>query len=801
MRSARALLLVMLLGLMLPAVTRAQTPTEPRPIDPPCGIEDCWWPIAPVATLEALDVDIEVIDGAMRASYEFHLSNPGNPLIERPFPGAGLAEGRIVFPVPPGSSVSDLVLSGGPETLEGRLLDADEAQRIYEEIVRRQIDPALLRSLGGELYEVRAFPVPVGEERQVSFTVTTPLLAEGDQLRLGIPWSRMSPRPAAATVDVEIEVPWEVRAALAPGFDLDIDREGSGELLVSWESGADWRSDTDFSLYLTGGEGLVDARLLTHRPAGDDGYFALLFAPVVEAERAVDRDIVVVLDTSGSMRGDKIDQARDAATYVLEHLGEGDRFGVVSFARRTDLFGEGLHPASDADLGVEFVQQLEAAGGTNISGALDLGLSLLDGDRPSTVIFLTDGLPTAGITSTDGILDITEQAAPERTQLFAFGVGYDVDTVLLDALAGSFVGSSHYVTPDERIDTEVARLFERVSTPVLTDLEVTIVGVDTFDLSPTDLTGIFAGNQTLLTGRYEGSGSAVIRVRGNTFEGDATFTYDVDFPAREPGQQSVAQLWAQHRVADLLTEVRLEGARKQLIDEIVEIATQFGIVTPYTAYLAEEPQLAFDDDAAGESVERAAAAPSSGADAVDGASDLEELRGGTFSLGGQSVRVIGTHSYILVDGVWTRDGYEATLEAPEVLVGTADFAELVEFDPDIAAAAALGEHIVVLGPDGWRTLVWPAADSEAGDVPTIAPAIINLSDDTTNPPGPPSDNGNETAQSGPVPTEGAGTLAAAANEGGDAPLVAIAVALGFVVLGLLAGAGVLLQRRWGAARA
>ena len=132
---------------------------------------------------------------------------------------------------------------------------------------------------------------------------------------------------------------------------------------------------------------------------------------------------------------------------------------------------------------------------------------MLDGERPGTVIFLTDGLPTAGIEDPDGILDLAAMVAPERAQLFAFGVGYDVDTVLLDALSGQHVGTSHYVTPEERIDTEVQRLFEQVSTPVLTDVEIAIEGVETYDIAPEVMAGIFAGNQALLTGRYDGVGA------------------------------------------------------------------------------------------------------------------------------------------------------------------------------------------------------------------------------------------------------------------------------------------------------
>ena len=498
-RTARTLASALLMAALLPSAAGAQE-IEPIPIDPrpiiPCDV-DCWWPVggSPSSTRSRPRSTSPTAGSISR--YRFALSNP---MPDGTDVGTPNAEGRIVFPVPPGSSVTDLVLSGGPETLEGRLLDADEATLLYEDIVRRLIDPALLRSLEGDLYEVRAFPVPAGEEREVSFTVTTPLLAEGEQAIVEVPWSRMSPRPADAVVTVDVDVPWEVRSALAPGFDIDSDREGDGELALGWESTEGWTPDADFRLYLGGGDGLVDTRLLAYRERGEDGYFALLFAPEVDADESVDRDIVVVLDTSGSMEGEKFSQAIDAAVYVLEHLGDDDRFGIVDFARSVHAFSDELRPASEADAGIEYLRELSAGGNTNISGALDEGLSLLDGERPGTVIFLTDGLPTAGIEDPDGILDLAESAAPERTQLFAFGVGYDVDTVLLDALSTQYVGTSHYVTPDERIDTEVQRLYEQVSTPVLTDVEISIDGVDTYDIAPEGIPGIFAGNQALLTG-------------------------------------------------------------------------------------------------------------------------------------------------------------------------------------------------------------------------------------------------------------------------------------------------------------
>ena len=327
--------LIAILALLAPAALLAQHPEPPQ-------IQT----FTDAATLDRLQVDLDVRDGATIARYELQFSNHSSRF----------AEGRVILPVPPNSAVSELVLTGGPETLEGTVVPAEDARRIYQDIVRRLIDPALLQSIGADLYEVRAFPVPRGEQRQVSFTVTTPLLAEFDQVLVEIPWSRMSPRPASALVSGEINVSWDVRSAVAPTYSLDIERLDAGHLALGWEAPFGWRADTDFNLYLGGGEGLLDTQLLPYRVPGDDGFFALLLAPEIETDSQVARDIILVLDTSGSMEGEKIEQARDAARFVLERLGQNDRFGIVSYASAVRIFGEGLHPASEAAAGIDFVE-------------------------------------------------------------------------------------------------------------------------------------------------------------------------------------------------------------------------------------------------------------------------------------------------------------------------------------------------------------------------------------------------------------------------------------------------------------
>ncbi|MCZ6707116.1 MAG: VWA domain-containing protein [Chloroflexi bacterium] len=784
--------LIAILALLAPATLLAQHPEPPQ-------IQT----FTDAATLDQLQVDLDIRDGATIARYELQFSNRSSRF----------AEGRIILPVPPNSAVSELVLTGGPETLEGTVVPADEARRIYQDIVRRLIDPALLQSIGADLYEVRAFPVPRGEQRQVSFTVTTPLLAEFDQVLVEIPWSRMSPRPATAMVSGEIDVSWDVRSAVAPTYNLDVERLAAGHLALGWEAPFGWRADTDFNLYLGGGEGLLDTRLLPYRVPGDDGFFALLLAPEIETDSQVARDIILVLDTSGSMEGEKIEQARAAARFVLERLGQDDRFGIVSYSGGVRIFGEGLHPASEAAAGIAFVEGRRAGGSTNISTALSVAFDLADGDRPATILFLTDGLPTAGLEDPSDILDLARDTNPGRTQLFAFGLGFDVNTLLLDSLSREFVGTSHYVTPQERVDEEVSRLFERISSPVLTDVEIEIEGANVTALAPRIITGIFAGTQTLLTGRYGEPGTVVVRVSGNTDSGRETFTYELNLPERALGDPTIAQLWAQQRVADLLAELRLEGSRPALIEEIVEVATRFGIVTQFTSFLAREPELRafFGEESAeqaADSVEQAfsAAAPI-GEAAVEQAMDEEELSAGNARLGTEQIRVVGAHSYVLIDGVWIQNGFDPDADVADVLVGSDEFAELMQAQPDLARAAALGTEVIAATDGGFVRIVWPdpasvdevtlpdltSGNGAGTDVVTDPDPVRTLDSGATDP----SETGSDPVDSGqdPVSPPDATTPALIDPDSGSGGSTALWIGIGIALAVLALGMGTALTRR------
>ncbi|MYE32715.1 MAG: VWA domain-containing protein [Chloroflexi bacterium] len=715
-RVATLSLLAAIVGLLaaaMPPTAQAQRP----PIEP---CVDCWWVGPGAASLTHAHADVTVADGRYRTRWTLTFQNTGG----------GLAEGRVIVPLPPNSVVTGLTLAGGPETLEGRLLGSGDAARIYEEIVARIIDPALLRSLDDDLYEIRAFPVPAGETRFVLYTVTTPLAAESGEVVVEAPWSRMSPRPAAATLNTTIDVPWEVRTVIAPGHVPTIEREGPGTLDVSWQSPADWTAARDFRLHLGGGDGLVAARLLAHRASDEDGYFALLLAPSIEAGERVARDVVIVVDRSGSMYGEKIIQARAAAVRILDDLGTEDRFGIVSFADNATTFADALRPTSAADEAKTWIAGIVDEGGTNIAAALREAMDLLSGDRPATVVFLTDGLPTVGIEDTDGIINVAVGAAPTNVQLFTFGVGNDVDTKLLDALASRFTGSSHYVTPDERIDTEVGKLSERISTPVLLATSITFELPDGAEepavraLAPAAPGGIFVGEQLLIAGRYEGSGDVTAVLTGHTATGAQRFEYELSLPetSDDPG---IALLWAQRRIADLLRELRIEGAREGLIETVIGIANQFGIVTPYTSYLAAEPHVAFEEEEAMDAMDDAMADDSVGESAVRAAEAVSEIGAGEVEHSTPSAaRLVGTRTYYRIGETWIEEGFDRSGPEPaEVVLDATKLAELQASDPQLVAASALGTRVIALGSSGWVLLTWPDPSADDSDAGTATPVL------------------------------------------------------------------------------
>jgi len=406
------------------------------------------------------------------------------------------------------------------------------------------------------------------------------------------------------TINIALQNQAGLRTIYSPNQDILVERTSDESGQVSYRA-TNARPERDFSLYFGANGSPVGLNILSYKPAGEDGYFVLLAAPSVEvdADAVVARDIVMVVDISGSMQGEKFQQAKAAAHYVVDHLNADDRFNLIAFSTGVRLWQTALQPVQQDSLqdAHNWIDRLQASGSTDINRSLLEALAQFTGDqptRPAYLLFLTDGLPTQGETEISRILANVRNNRPTEVQmrLFPFGVGYDVNTDLLDTLSRELGGRSSYVQPEERIDEEVSHFYAGISTPVLSEVHLDFgnnTGNNTVvdDLYPYPLPDLFAGEQLVIAGRYRNGGPVDVTLRGKSNSDRIIYRYPAQRFVEAGGEPAVARLWAARKISALLAQVRAQGPAQELIDAIVELSLQYGIVTPYTSAFVPEPSL------------------------------------------------------------------------------------------------------------------------------------------------------------------------------------------------------------------
>lgn len=508
-------------------------------------------------------------------------------------------EGIYLFPAPEDAAVNRLALVIDGKTYEAELLSREEAVRTYERIVGARKDPALLEFINRQTFRLRIFPFPPRGEREVAVRYDQLLRKRGNTYRFVYPMrvERLSDKPIReATVTVRIKSRQAIKTVYSPTHPISVRRPDNHTAIVSYEAN-NVREMDDFVLYYSVSEGAFGATLLPYRTRPDrDGYFLLFITPQVEWERekVLAKDILFVFDRTGSMSGEKIEQAKEALKFCVQRLNKEDRFNVIAFNESPDLLWNNLRSATEANKGeaIRFADSLTAQGGTNINEALLTALPLLtDRERPRYLMFLTDGLPTVGETNIERILTNVRKANEARVRLFVFGVGFDVNAVFLDRLANEHWGLSVYVRPNEHVEAKVSDLFTMLSEPVLTDVRISVEGVRVRDVYPQQVPDLFKGMEVVLTGAYVGDGRATVRVGGKLNGRERTFTFTVSFPERETDHDFVPRIWAARKIGYLLDELATKGRNPELIDEIVRLSKEFGILTEFTAFLVTEPTM------------------------------------------------------------------------------------------------------------------------------------------------------------------------------------------------------------------
>lgn len=628
-------------------------------------------------------------------------------------------EGTYIFPLPEDAAISEFAMWVDGKRIEGRVLDKHQARRIYEDIVRRQRDPALLEYVGRNAFQARIYPIPPHSEKRVEIEYSQILKADGGLIRYVYPLNteKFSPKPLKnVSVTVSLRSNVALKAIYSPSHDISLTRKGDYEARIGYEA-SNVKPDRDFVLYYSVAQDEIGLNLISYNERGEDGFFVMLVAPKLQVERTrvVDKDVILVLDVSGSMQGVKIDQAKRALYYVLDQLNPNDRFNLIVFSTGTQAYASSLRPASAREDARNFVARLRAEGSTDINRALLEAMQMAHRERPTIVIFLTDGLPTTGETNAQKIIANVTNAAPKNVRLFTFGVGDDVNTLLLDSLAEKLRGASGYVRPHEKIDEIISAFYAKVSTPVLADVTIDWGGARVYDVYPYPLPDLFAGTQLVVAGRYRESGTTTITLKGNVNNVPQSFKYaNVSFRA-SGGDDSIPRLWATRKIGYLLNEIRLRGEHREIVNEIVALAVRYGIVTPYTSFLIDERKDVLTESGRAKIAAEPTQvpAPVSGPSAVQQSIEQSQLRGANVApaaptaapkSGGAGtttqttsapVQMVGNKTFLLRNNVWTDTQFDPSkMTTKKIEFGSEAYFTLVAHDPAIGKYLALGTRVI-----------------------------------------------------------------------------------------------------------
>ena len=547
-------------------------------------------PLPPSYQIEAVELDVNVEGQKARALLRHVIKNPGSAPMELDY----------LAPLPLNGAVAGLTLLRDGKELPGQVYDKDEAFRIYQEIVSRLKDPALIEYAGRSLYRARVFPLEPGKTATLELSLEWLLPKDDKRVDLVFPLAGpLTSGREAERQEVSVSIKGsEISGVYSPiqGVEISSSKDGAKASLKLSRGPA----IPSFQLHYQEDAGSVGGLVLSHKPdADDDGYLLFLAEPaIVSDESPLPKTVVLVLDRSGSMGWEKMKQAVEALRFVLERLTEEDAFNIVDFSGSAKLYKpeiESVTPES-RKAALEYVSSLRAGGSTNLGEALELSLSQVGEGQVAYVILLSDGEPTAGKTDEAELVRLAAKAN-HGARIFTFGVGYNVNARLLTRLSEEVGGAAAFVAPEESVEEKVSSLYTKISSPTLVKPSLAF-SVPVNRLIPKRPPDLFLGSQMAMVGRYPAGGEAVATLRGEAKGGEMVFAYKTNLAAGPvPGGDFISRLWAERRVGELVEELDSLGgpelgskAGDELISEIVDLAKRYGILTPYTSFLSLEDQ-------------------------------------------------------------------------------------------------------------------------------------------------------------------------------------------------------------------
>ncbi len=535
-------------------------------------------------------VSAEIVDGAAVTKVEQVFVNTSNRQLEA----------HYVFPLPKGAALQEFYLWINGKRTKGEMLEKQKATDIYEGIVRRLQDPGLLEYVDTDAFRARVFPVPANGEQKIELTFSQVLDFNAGLFQYHYPLgagTRGAPKLTVRqdfTFSANIKSKVPLRSIYSPTHKLGVSRKGENEAVTGLELGAGADISKDLDLFFTVSDKSIGLTFMSHRPDPEQpGFFMALISPKtdVKAEDVVAKRVTFVIDTSGSMMGDRMKLARDSVKYCVQKVNAKDEFNVVRFSTDVESLFEKPQPATEANIkkALEFVNGMEAIGGTAIDEAMVRALKdgANRGERPHMVMFITDGHPTVGETD-EASISKNAKGANQGSRVFTFGVGDDLNARLLDRMAEDGAGTSDFARDGRDIELKIGGFYDKVANPVLSDLALDLSAFGAYDVYPKKLGDLFKGAQLVVMGRYRTPKDGTVLLTGSFNGKKQVFEYRGVATQESKQFDFVPRLWAIRKVGYLLEEIRLRGEKPELKEEIVALGKKYGIVTPYTSYLVVE---------------------------------------------------------------------------------------------------------------------------------------------------------------------------------------------------------------------
>lgn len=586
-----------------------------------------------ILSLSRLDVQVHIDHFHARVDMKaVFLNHTAQPL-----------EGRYVLPLADRSAVEDFSVWQGEERLRGVIVEKQQGKRLFEDMVRRMIDPGLAESDDdpdkARDFTLRVAPIPPHGTARVEVTYSEDLRLTSDGALFTLPWKAR--RFAEQTVDeLRLEVTAagglplaEVKARPEGRLRWTLAPKDGGNRFVGIYQGRQVKLDEDFTVEMTLARQASAVDVVAYRDAASGGRqdltpfaegkvyrdtrgFFVVRAPIGStgsqepAPSARPRDVVFLFDTSLSMQWEKLERSFAALEYCLRRLRAEDRFAVVTFSEAPRLPTPALVPPTAANLAqaLDGVRGAALGGATNLGAALEAGLTVLGGSPRAAadrvLLLISDGHPTDGeigyqkLGSAFAAANRTRAAAVGKTtqehllaRLFVLGVGDDAAGTLLDELAATADGMSAWLRDGSDPTFVLRTFFDKLGQSTLRDVALAVNGaVAASNIYPSVFPSIFVGSDALFYGRYARAGRATFTVRGRDDEAaggqPGGLTLDFDLPEHDAARPWVGRGWARFRIEDLLGQIAVDGERESWVKEIIALAKEFRFVTPYTSFIA-----------------------------------------------------------------------------------------------------------------------------------------------------------------------------------------------------------------------